>query len=247
MQTRRRGMTAFTAVGGIMAVLAVAGTGFAVDIIDDPIQIDERAAELVQTSNSLCWEMHRYHQQNPEFPQAYRAAKQVWSQATALRDALRAGPMESQVLAQQVAQINDNLMQVENSLAKWGDGDRSQVAMNNGGTPRTVLAPRVGVSVPFVGVQVGGPRYVVTEDGPPTLQGRRLHPNSRASKKSLDRELTGVRTAVNYLMEDAGVSVDSNAPTPVNPGGKVPTPQPPDAGLGEPVKVLPPSAKTTGA
>src|SRR5262245_54439684 len=52
MLTRRSGMTAASAVGGIMAVLVMAGVGFGVEIIDDPIQIDERATELVQTSNS---------------------------------------------------------------------------------------------------------------------------------------------------------------------------------------------------
>jgi hypothetical protein len=239
-------MTAATGAGGVLTVLMLAGTGFAVEIIDDPIQIDERTADVVQTSNSLAWELHRYHRQNPDFPVAYKAAKQLWSQAGALRDALRAGPMETEALAQQVAQMNESLIQVENSIANWGDGDRSQVPLNNGGTPRTVLAPRVGVSVPFVGVQVGGPRYVVTEDGPPTLQRRRLHPNSRASRKSLDRELAGVRTALSYLMEDSGVSVDANPPTPGNPGVKPPVPQPPETGLGEPVKVGPPAAKTTG-
>jgi hypothetical protein len=177
----------------MLAVLMLAGAGFAVEIIDDPIQIDERAAEIVQTSNSLCWEMHRYHRQNPDFPQAYKAAKQLWSQASALRDALRAGPMESDSLTPQVAQMNENLTQIENSLANWGDGDRSQVPLNNGSTPRTVLTPGVGVNVPFVGVHVGAPRYVVTDDGPPTLQRRRLHPNSRASKKSLEREIAAVR------------------------------------------------------
>jgi hypothetical protein len=246
MQTRRKGMKAATGGAGMLAVLMLSGIGFAVEIIDDPIQIDERAADVVQTSNSLCWEMHRYHRQNPDFSPTYRAAKQLWSQAGELRNALRAGPVETEALARQVAQMNENLAQVEQSLARWGDGDRSQVPLNSGTTLRTVVTPGVSVNVPFVGVQVGGPRYVVTEDGPPALERRRLHPNSRGSKKSLERELAGVRMAVNYLMEDAGVSIDPNSPVPANPGVKGPVPQPPDAGLGEPVKVLPPSAKIPG-
>jgi hypothetical protein len=235
-------------VGCVVVVLALARPGFAVEIIDDPIQIDERAADVLQTSNLLCWEMHRYHRQNPDFAPAYRAAKQLWSQAGAMRDALRAGPAETEALVQQVAQMNDNLQQVEGFLAKWGDGDRSLVPMTNGGTPRTVLSPGVGVSVPFVGVQIGGPRYVVTDDGPPTLERRRLHPNSRGSKRSLERELAAVRTAMNYLMEDAGVSGEANPPVPGNPGAKGPVPQPPDpdTGLGEPVKVTPPTVKSSG-
>ena len=89
MQTRRNGVKAAIGAGGLLAVLMLPRTGFAVDIIDDPVQIDEQAAQVVQTSNSLCWELHRYHQQNPDYPQAYRAAKQLWAQAGALRDALR--------------------------------------------------------------------------------------------------------------------------------------------------------------
>ncbi len=103
----------------------------------------------------------------------------------------------------------------------------------------------VSVNLPLLGVHVGRPRYVITEDGVPTLARQRLHPNSHGSKRSLERELAAVRTAVNYLMEDAGVSVAPNASTPGNPDAKGPVPQPPDAGLGEPVKVGPPKAKAT--
>jgi hypothetical protein len=243
MQTRRNGIKAAMGMGGMLAVLMLAGTGFAVDIIDDPIQIDERTADVVQTSNSLCWEMHRYHRQNPDYGQAYRTAKQLWSQAGELRAALRAGPVETESLVQQVAQMNENLAQVERTMSKWGDGDRSLAPLNSGPGMRTVVTPGVSVNIPFVGVQVGGPRYVVTEDGTPALERRRLHPNSRGSKKSLERELAAVRVAVNYLMEDSGGSIEANPPAPGNPGVKGPVPQPPDAGLGEPVKVVPPSAK----
>ncbi|MGE5193161.1 MAG: hypothetical protein ACM3U2_11755 [Deltaproteobacteria bacterium] len=244
MQTRCKGMKAATGVAGMLAALILAGTAHAVDVIDDPIQIDERAAQIVQTSNSLCWEMHRYHQQNPDYAQAYRAAKLVWAQAGSLRDALRAGPVETEALAQQAAQMNENLAQVEQAVARWGDGDRSQVPLESGPGGRAVMVDRgVSVRLPLLGVHVGGPRYVVTDEGVPALARRRLHPNSHGSRKSLERELAAARTAVNYLMEDAGVSIAPNAAAPENPGAKGPVPQPPDAGLGEPVKVSPPSAK----
>ncbi|MBS0262402.1 MAG: hypothetical protein JSS02_10670, partial [Planctomycetes bacterium] len=53
----------------------------AVDILDDPIQIDEGLVQLVQASNSLAWEMYRYHQQQPDYQPAYRAVKELWKQA----------------------------------------------------------------------------------------------------------------------------------------------------------------------
>ena len=244
MQTRRKGMKAASRVGGMLAVLIFAGTARAVDIIDDPVQIDERVAQVVQMSNSLCWEMYRYHQQDPDYAQAYRTAKLVWAQAGTIRDAVREGPVETEALIQQVAQINENLMQVEEALSRWGDGDRSQVPLAGGTGGRTVMVDGgVSVNLPLLGVQVGGPRYVVTDDGPPVLARRRLHPNSRGSKKSLERELAAVRTAVNYLMEDSGVSVSPNAPSPGNPDAKGPVPQPPDAALGEPVQISPTKPK----
>jgi hypothetical protein len=228
-----------------MAVLMVAQTCFAVDIVDDPVQFDELAAQVVQTSNSLCWEIHRYHQQNPDYPQAYRAAKQLWTQAGTLRDALRAGPVETAGLIEQVAQMNENLTLAERSLERWGDGDRSQVPPAGAPGSRTVMVDRgVGVNLPLLGVHVGRPRYVVTDDGPPVLARQRLHPNSHGSKKSLERELAAVRTAMSYLMDDSGVSIDPGAAPPAtSPAGKGPVPNPPDAGLGEPVKILPQSAK----
>jgi hypothetical protein len=245
MQTRFKGVKAAGGVGGVLAVLILAGTARAVDVLDDPVQIDERAAQVVQTSNSLCWEMHRYHQQAPDYAQAYRTAKLVWTKAGAIREALRAGPLETDALVQQVAQMNENLAQVEQILATWGDGDRSQVPLAGGPGGGPVMVDRgVSVNVPFVGVHVGRPRYVITDDGVPTLARQRLHSNSRGSKRSLERELAAVRTAVDYLMEDAGVSVAPNPPAPGNPDAKGPTPQPPDTGLSEPVKVLPPKAKT---
>ena len=48
---------------GFMAAMPV----LAVDVIDDPTKIDERATQLIQTTNSLCWEMHLFHQQQPGY------------------------------------------------------------------------------------------------------------------------------------------------------------------------------------
>ena len=226
-----------TVIGGLLTSLVFARPAFAVDIIDDPMQIDEDAADVVQTANSLCWELHRYHRQQPDFAPTYRNAKEIWARAGDLRDMLRNKPVETESLSQQVTQMNDMLAQLDKALSKWGDGDRSLVPLNAG--PRTVVAPRVAVDIPFVGVRVGGPR-VYTEEGPPQLERRRLHPNSHASKRMLERELAALKVAVSYLTEDAGVS---SAPAGTAPAAAAPpVPQPPsDAppALGEPVKVTP--------
>lgn len=251
MQTRRNGLRTAAGAGCWLAVMWLATPVFAVDIIDDPVQIDDRAAQVAQTANSLCWEMHRYHQQKPDFRQNYRTAKEIWSRANELREALRAGPVETELLGQQVAQMNDLFAQLEQNLVKWGDGDRSLVPLNGG--MRTVVTPGVSVNIPFVGVQVGGPR-VITEEGPPLLDRRRLHLNSRGSKRSLERELAALKTAVGYLVEDAGVTVTPPAPAP-GPGtappapaaGPVPNPPPEGPALGEPTRIVPPSARKPAA
>ncbi|MBI3863345.1 MAG: hypothetical protein HY290_15755 [Planctomycetia bacterium] len=250
MQTRRNGMSAAKAAGGVLAVLMLAVPVFAVDIIDDPMQIDERAAQVVQATNSLCWEMHRYHQQQPDYRQSYRAAKEIWSRAGELRDALRAGrAVETEVLLRQVTEMNETFAQVEKTLSKWGPGDRSSAAPNGGPGQRTVVTPGAEIDIPFFGgVRVGGPQVVVTDDGPPQLERRRLHPNSRGSKRSLERELAAAKVALSYLVEDAGVSNQPNSAAPGAPAASGPVPQPPvpDSGLGEPQKIVPPSTKKPG-
>src|SRR4029077_18129659 len=110
-----------TKIACVLAVWGLAGSALAVDIVDDPAQIDERAAQIVQTANSLCWEMHRYHRQQPDYAQAYRTAKDVWARAGELRDALLARPVETEALMQQVTTMNENFRQLEQTLAKWGD------------------------------------------------------------------------------------------------------------------------------
>jgi hypothetical protein len=238
-----------TTAAGVLTVLMCATTVFAIDVLDDPVQIDERAAQLLQTSNSLCWEMFRYHQQQPDYRASYRAAKDIWSRTGELREALRAGPVETELLAQQVTQMNETFAQLEKTLSKWGDGDRSQLPVAVGG-PRTVVTSGVEVDVPFVGVRVGGPRYVVTDDGAPLLERLKLHPNSPGSRRSLERELAAVKVALKYLQEDAGMAADSTAPAPAPGGpaatGPVPQPPEPDTTLGEPEKIAPPSTKRPG-
>jgi hypothetical protein len=232
----------------MLAILGLSRTGFAVDILDDAVQMDDRVAQVVQASNALCWEMYRYHQQNPDYTQGYRAAKQLWSRAGGLRDALRAGPVETEAFVQEVAQINELFSQIEKTVSTWGDGDRTPLLANNGRNPPPDRSPRVvdpGVSVnlPLVGgVQLGRPRMVVTEDGQATLERRRLHPNSRGSKRSLEREVASLKVAVSYLVEDSGVTADT-APATGSPA-KGPVPNPPEENeLGEPQKIVPPSAK----
>jgi hypothetical protein len=244
-----------TAFGGFLLILAAATPGFAVDILDDPMQIDERAAQIVQTSNSLCWEMHRYHRQQPDYAQAYRTAKDIWSRAGEIRNALQAGPVETEAVMQQTAQMNESFKRLEQMLSKWGDGDRSSIPMNGGPGPRTVVTPGVSVDLPFIGV-VGSPRVAVVDDDdvPPALARRRMHPNSHGSKRSLERELAAVKVAVGYLLEDAGVSGQPLPPAPgvVSPPAPGPVPNPPDTdsaspALGDPVKIGPKSAKKPGA
>ena len=74
MQFRRNQTGAILVVMSMLAAMPV----LAGDVIDDPTQIDERATQLIQASNSLCWEMHRFHQQQPHYRESYRAAKELW-------------------------------------------------------------------------------------------------------------------------------------------------------------------------
>jgi|GEM_PF-2754047 len=255
MHMLRNGIRTATAVGGFLVTLAVSTPVWAVDILDDPLQIDERAAQVVQTSNSLCWEMHRYHRQQPDYTQAYRTAKDIWARAGDIRAAVQAGPMETETLLQQTSQINDGFKRLEQMLSKWGDGDRSLVPMNGVPGTRTVVTPGYAVDLPFIGV-VGSPRVAVVEDDdvPGALARRRLHPNSHGSRRSLERELAAVKVAVNYLLEDAGVTGQTLPPAPSPASSAGPVPNPPDAGdtspagpdLGEPVKIGPKSAKKPG-
>ena len=235
MRTPRYAMKMTTAAA-VLAVLMCARPVLAVDVLDDPVQIDERIAQLLQTSNSLCWELFHYHQQQPDYRESYLAAKEIWSRAGEVREALRAGPVETEVLARQITLMNERLAQLEESLSQWGDGDRSLVPVGGGGQ-RTVVTSRAGVDLPFLGVHVGRPRYVGTDDGPPQLERLKRHPNSPGSRRSLERQYAAVRVALEYLEEDAGITGNAAATGPAR--------QPPesDTTLGDPVKIAPPSTK----
>lgn len=228
-----------TLVAGLLAIFTAtsARPASAVDIVDDPVQMDELLTQVVQATNSLCWEMHRYHQQQPGYPEQYRAAKEIWSRAAQLREALATGPVETDVMAQRANEMSQMFAQLEKSLSQWGPGDRSSLGANATVTePRTVVRPGPGVDLPFLGVRVGAPAVIVTEEGIGQLQRLRLHPNSKGSKRSLERELTSVKMAISYLAEDAGVAGQANnaSPTLAPDNSVVPQPPIPNATLENP-------------
>jgi hypothetical protein len=230
-----------TTAAGVLAVLMCARPVLAVDVLDDPVQIDERAAQLVQASNSLSWELYRYHQQQPDYNEAYRAAKEIWTRAGELRDALRAGPVETRALEQHITQMNETLDQLADRLAQWGDGDRS-LAPAAGGEQRTVVSTGRGVDLPLLG-HVGRQRYVVTEDGPSPLARIKLHPNSTGSRRSLERQFRMVRIALDYLEEDAGMTGDGAATEGSGATGRDRPSADQNTSLGEPQKIVPRSQK----
>ena len=184
MQFRRNQTGAILVVMSMLAAMPV----LAGDVIDDPTQIDERATQLIQASNSLCWEMHRFHQQQPHYRESYRAAKELWSEAGQLQEAIRSGPVETELLLRHIAVMDDLLTLFEATLSKWKSGDRSLITVGGEPVQRTVVTPGVAVDIPFIGLRVGGGQEVVVADGVPPQMGRkRFHPNSRGSKRSLER------------------------------------------------------------
>ena len=215
----------------------------AVEILDDPIQIDELAAQVVKTSNSLCWEMYRHHQQQPNYQPTYRTAKELWKQASELRELLRNDVLETEKLHRQVAQIDELFVQLDREVSKWGDGDRTNLAAETSSEPRTVVSEGVVVDLPIIGVQVGRPRYTVVEDQPPALQRRRLHPNSHGSKRSLQRELAAVKQSVAYLLEDAGENPEPPAPKLNETQPPEPTAKDADSESRPPTKIVPRNPK----
>lgn len=196
---------------GVFQAIGMTNRAQAVDILDDPVQIDERVTQLIQASNSLCWEINRYHQQKPDYSDTYRAAKQIWTDATQIQADLRTSTVETEILQQKVVAINQTFAGLADSLSKWGPGDQSNVPTSNITATREVVAPGVGISVPFVGIQIGAPDVVVQTETSPQLQRRRLHVNAHGSKRSLERELDSVRMAVSNLAEDAGVPFEEPA------------------------------------
>src|SRR5262249_23725705 len=157
---------------GFLAWVAFGATARGADFepLDDPAQIDEMAGAVQRTSNSLCWEMHRFHQEKPNFTDAYREAKDLWGMAGTLRDALRSGRIGPATLNDQVARMNEALVRVEKGLADWGDGVRPPLSLDQG-QPVVVSPGGVDVEVPllFGGIRVQRPSRMVIADPGPSL------------------------------------------------------------------------------
>lgn len=240
-----RGTTSLVLLLGAIFAAVSPARGQEIRITDDPAHIDELAGSLQQLSNALCWEMHRFHKEKSDFNEAYRPAKELWSMTGALRDAVRAGPADDRDVVRQLTKMSELFGVVERTCAGWGDGVRPATMPASPSEERTVVVPGTGVDVEipllFGGIRVGrSPRTVVSEQTttaalPPR---RAFHPHARGSRRALQRELARVRTALNYLLEDAGLAtVDAS-------GSSVPPrPMPPDTGIGPillpPTKVVP--------
>ena len=133
--------------------------------------------------------------------------------------------------------MNELFSQVEATLSKWENGDRSLIPVNGPPVLHTIVTPGVAVDIPFIGVRVGGGdrEVVIAEDGPLQNEWKRLHPNSRGSKRSLERDFAAVDVALKYVSEDANLT---SLPNPVVPGDlseNAPDAQPPIPG-DEPAK-----------
>ncbi|MGQ0634484.1 MAG: hypothetical protein ACT4QC_07735 [Planctomycetaceae bacterium] len=211
--------------------------------IDDPAHFDELAAALQQKSNALCWELHRHHQQQPDFRETYRAAKELWSEAGAFRDALSAGTVATAALSQQVRAMNDRFARVEAATNGWGDGEMPVTP--DAREERMVVVPgsRFNVEIPLLfggGIQVGRPPQVVVAPQPgPGLARRMLHPHAHGSKRALVRQLEATGLALGYLSEDLSVGSPGD-PRPAPAESAAPSAE---SNLSPPQKILPPSAK----
>jgi len=240
------------AILGMLALIAQAAPLQAADfeVLDDPAQVDEMAGGVQRTLNLLCWEMHHFHRDKADFADLYRSAKDLWSMSGTLRDALRAGTVDPATLNDQVARMNEALTKVEKGLAGWGDGVRPPLPTNPDEARTVVVGPSpVDVEVPLLfggAIRVGGPTRMVVADAPP-LPRRRFHPNAHGSKRALDRELAGVRTAMNYLIEDTGADLpvpNATASPSASPTPAPPAPMPPETNAGPVLKISPPVKKS---
>ncbi len=258
MSTRFASATAASFLAGflIWAVQVAPAKAADFEVLDDPAQVDELAGVVQRTGKSLCWELHRFHRDKPDFNEAYKQAREVWGMSGMLRDALRAGNVDPATLNDQVLRMNDALTRFEKGTANWGDGVRPGISTPD--EPKTVVvAPSpVNVEVPLLfggSISVGGgSRMVVADPAPSNLPRKRFHPNAHGSRRALDRELATVRFAMNNLLEDTGavptagaVPSDSAAPAGAKPTPTPPAPNPPDASTGPVLKISPPSAKKT--
>jgi hypothetical protein len=157
---------------------------------------------------------------------------------------LRAGAVESADAAERVARMGETFTVIDRNAAKWRDGVRPADPMAERRGVVVRQGTGVAVDIPFIGVRVGRPDVIVEEDAQPQMERRRYHPNARGSKRALERELAGVKTALSYLTEDTGV-VSGPAPS---PNAAPPTPQPPDEtrtgpALRPPQKITPSGAR----
>ncbi|WP_010586381.1 hypothetical protein [Schlesneria paludicola] len=237
----------FRSIWGFLTALALAGPALAVDVVDDPAQIDERVTQVMQTTNSLCWEMYNYHQQQPGFKESYQSLKDIWEKSRQVQEALRTGTVETEVLNNKLIEMNDSFIGIQKTLSDWQAGDQTSVATNAEPVLRTVVSPGVGVDIPFIGLRVGGPDVVVTEQPAPVFQRKRLHVNARGSKRSLEREIAAARVAMSYLLEDAGIGEQSDWSATGDRPASAPAPQPPrpDSALKTPSETVPPRVKSS--
>jgi len=225
------------------------GASGAATVLDDPAHLDELAASLQQKSNTLCWELHRYHQQQPDFKDAYRNAKELWSLSGKYREALRAS--DAPALNDNVARMVDLFNRVQTTVNGWGDG-----VIQSTPTPtppqeeRVVVVPGSGmnVNIPLLfggGIQVGrSPQVVVTEPKQPEFRMRRPHAHARGSKRSLERELLTTQLALQYLAEDTGFNPANSPGAAPGAGIAPPAADDPQPNPSEPVPNV--SSATTG-
>lgn len=218
--------------------------------VEDPAHFDELAALVQARANSLCWEMHRYHRQQPDFGETYRMAKEVWALGGSLRDLLRTGPVDNATVAQQAQRIGEIFDQVERRASRW----EGVAPIDPAGVPveeRGVVAvPRAGldIDVPFFGLRLGTPGGVVVREDMRLrfADRRRPHVNARGSTRSLQRELDSAKIAVSYLMEDAGVG-NATVPGSVAPQAVPQGPPQPAPSVGPVLKITPPTKNATTA
>ena len=208
---------AFLALSAVLCWGTATQSASATEILDDTSHFTELTNSAMQTANTLCWELHRYHQQQPDFPVLYRDAKEVWTQASTLQNALQNGPVDAAVAKQQIGRMTSLLVNIEKGTAKWGDGVRPVPAGDV--VRRNVVVQRggYGVNVPYFGFRLAAPRVAVAEEVvvPAPANRNAIHPNGRGSRRSLDREIFAVKTALANLSEDIAIPAVTSGTTPV--------------------------------
>lgn len=192
--------------------------------VTDVVHFSELSGYVQQTANSLCWEMYRFHQQQPDFLDAYRDAKEIWTLAGSLRGSLQNGPVADVQAADLANRMAELAARIETVTRKWGDGMRpAPPPAPLDPQHRVIVTPGagIGVDVPFFGIRLATPRIAIAEEVPPVLPMpqavRTYHRHARGSRRSLDRELTTLKTALGYLVEDAAPLASPVAPETAEP------------------------------